>query len=81
MKMTKAMCDDLNDWNIWNPIINSLKSYALLRQPGDQVVIKPLSYEMNGLEPIISEQSLRLHYDGHHQAFVDDLNEILPKVE
>jgi Fe-Mn family superoxide dismutase len=36
--------------------------------------LSPLPYEYNALEPYIDEQTLRLHHDKHHKAYVDGLN-------
>jgi Fe-Mn family superoxide dismutase len=33
-----------------------------------------LPYDYNALEPYIDEQTLRLHHDKHHKAYVDGLN-------
>jgi Fe-Mn family superoxide dismutase len=38
-----------------------------------------LPYEYNSLEPYIDEQTMRLHHDKHHQAYVDKFNEIAEK--
>lgn len=46
---------------------------TMLVQPG-QHQLPPLPYAYNALEPIISEQTLRLHHDKHHKAYVDGLN-------
>jgi len=36
--------------------------------------LPPLPYEYNALEPIISAEALRIHYEKHHKAYVDNLN-------
>jgi len=36
---------------------------------------------MNGLEPIISEEILRLHYESHHQGHIQILNMLLPELD
>lgn len=35
-----------------------------------------LPYAKNALEPIMSEETLRFHYDKHHLAYVNKLNEL-----
>ena len=40
-----------------------------------------LSYEMEALEPVISAQTLSFHYGKHLQAYVDNLNKLLPGSE
>ena len=37
-----------------------------------------LSYEMEALEPVISAQTLSFHHGKHLQAYVDNLNKLLP---
>lgn len=39
--------------------------------------LPPLPYDYNALEPYIDEQTMRLHHDRHHQAYVDGLNRAL----
>ena len=39
--------------------------------------VPPLPYDYNALEPHIDEQTMRLHHDKHHQAYVDNLNAAL----
>ncbi len=36
--------------------------------------LPPLPYEYNALEPIIDEQTVRLHHDKHHMAYVTGFN-------
>jgi len=37
--------------------------------------VPPLRYDYGALAPTIDEQTMRLHHDKHHQAYVDKLNE------
>src|SRR5512139_285779 len=41
--------------------------------------VPDLPYEYNALEPHIDEQTMKIHHDKHHQAYVDKLNEALGK--
>jgi superoxide dismutase, Fe-Mn family len=36
--------------------------------------LPPLPYEYNALEPHIDEQTMRLHHDKHHLAYINGLN-------
>lgn len=36
--------------------------------------LPPLPYSYNALEPVISEEIMRLHHTKHHQSYVDGLN-------
>ena len=36
--------------------------------------VPDLPYDYNALEPTIDEQTMRIHHDKHHQAYVDNLN-------
>lgn len=42
-------------------------------QPGKHS-LPSLPYPYNALEPIISEETLKLHHDKHHKSYVDGLN-------
>jgi Fe-Mn family superoxide dismutase len=39
--------------------------------------LPPLPYDYNALEPTIDEQTMRIHHDKHHQAYVDNLNKAI----
>src|SRR5689334_10104324 len=41
--------------------------------------LEPLPFSYNALEPVISKETLKYHHDKHHQAYVDKLNELLPR--
>ncbi len=41
--------------------------------------LPPLSYAYNALEPYIDEQTMKLHHDKHHAAYVKNLNAALEK--
>jgi Fe-Mn family superoxide dismutase len=42
-----------------------------------QYTLPPLPYDFNALEPVISAEIMRLHYEKHHKAYVDNLNKAL----
>jgi len=42
------------------------------------IELPPLPYELNALEPHISRETLEYHYGKHHQAYVTNLNNLLP---
>jgi len=46
-----------------------------------EYTLPPLPYDYAALEPHIDEQTMRLHHDKHHQAYVDGLNNALKKLE
>ena len=39
--------------------------------------VPPLPYDYNALEPHIDEQTMRIHHDKHHAAYVNNLNAAL----
>jgi Fe-Mn family superoxide dismutase len=43
--------------------------------------VPPLPYDYAALEPHIDEQTMRLHHDKHHQAYVDNANKALAGTE
>lgn len=40
--------------------------------------LPPLPYDMDALAPVISKETLEYHYGKHHQAYVTNLNNLLP---
>ncbi|HEY0345318.1 MAG TPA: superoxide dismutase, partial [Solirubrobacteraceae bacterium] len=43
--------------------------------------VPPLPYAPDALEPHIDAQTMSLHHDKHHQAYVDKLNAALEGTE
>ncbi|HSC48734.1 MAG TPA: superoxide dismutase [Gaiellaceae bacterium] len=43
--------------------------------------VPPLPYDYGALEPHIDEQTMRVHHDKHHQAYVDNANAALAGTE
>ena len=43
--------------------------------------VPPLPYDYDALEPHIDEQTMRVHHDKHHQAYVDNANKALDGTE
>ena len=39
--------------------------------------LPPLPYEMNALQPHISQETLEYHYGKHHQAYVTNMNNMI----
>src|SRR5947208_14169015 len=47
------------------------------KEPSMPYEVPPLPYDYDALEPTIDEQTMRLHHDKHHQAYVDNANKAL----
>ena len=43
--------------------------------------VPALPYDYHALEPTIDEQTMRVHHDKHHQAYVDNVNKALEGTE
>ena len=44
-------------------------------------ILPELPYAKNALEPHISEETIEFHYGKHHQAYVNNLNALVPGTE
>lgn len=44
-------------------------------------ILPELPYAKNALEPHISSETLEFHYGKHHQAYVNNLNKLIPGTE
>lgn len=54
-----------------------LSSFAAAQNSAGELTehtLPPLPYDYNALEPYIDEQTMRLHHDKHHLAYVNGLN-------
>ena len=51
-------------------------SSDVLRAPSS-IVLPPLPYAENALEPVITAKTLSFHYGKHHKAYVDNLNKLI----
>jgi Fe-Mn family superoxide dismutase len=51
------------------------------KEPEMAYEVPPLPYDYDALEPHIDEQTMRLHHDKHHQAYVDKANAALDGTE
>jgi Fe-Mn family superoxide dismutase len=45
------------------------------------IVLPPLPYAQNALEPVISANTMGLHYGKHHKGYVDTLNKLIAETE
>lgn len=51
------------------------------QQVSQQYQLPPLPYDFAALEPAINAEIMNLHYHGHHQAYVTNLNKALEQYE
>jgi Fe-Mn family superoxide dismutase len=45
------------------------------------ITLPPLPYAQDALQPYISAETLQYHYGKHHQAYVNNLNNLIPNTE
>ena len=45
------------------------------------IVLPPLPYADNALDPVISANTISFHYGKHHKAYVDNLNKLIAETE
>ena len=46
-------------------------------KPGAPFTLPPLPYALDALAPVVDAETMHLHHDRHHQAYVDNLNKAL----
>lgn len=46
-----------------------------------QIMLPPLPFAENALQPVISAKTIGFHYGKHHQAYVDNLNKLIEGTE
>jgi Fe-Mn family superoxide dismutase len=56
-----------------------MQNYGMYKD--GKYVLPELPYAYNALEPLYDEQTVRLHHDKHHAAYVNGLNAALEKLE
>ena len=45
------------------------------------IILPPLPYADNALEPVISANTISFHYGKHHKGYVDNLNKLIAETE
>jgi Fe-Mn family superoxide dismutase len=50
-------------------------------QAASPIVLPPLPYAEDALEPVITAKTLGFHYGKHHQGYVDNLNKLIAGTE
>jgi len=60
---------------------NPIKIETSMRDETGKFVLPALPYAYDALEPYIDEATMRVHHLGHHQAFVNNLNNVVPGTE
>jgi superoxide dismutase, Fe-Mn family len=65
---------------LWGALEHILGTSAT-KEPAMPYEVPPLPYDYDALEPHIDEQTMRVHHDKHHQAYVDNANKALEGTE
>ncbi|GIN60683.1 superoxide dismutase [Robertmurraya siralis] len=65
--------DDMEDYFIKRQALGTIYMNEPFVEAGKHE-LPPLPYAYDALEPVISEEIMRLHHTKHHQAYVDGLN-------
>jgi superoxide dismutase, Fe-Mn family len=66
--------------NMATNIKTATKTSSKATNKAGEYYLPPLPYGLKDLEPYISEQQLTLHYQKHHQSYVNAANVILAKM-
>jgi superoxide dismutase, Fe-Mn family len=48
-----------------------------VQRAASSIVLPPLPYAENALEPVLTSKTLSFHYGKHHKAYVDNLNKLI----
>ena len=48
-----------------------------VQRAASSIVLPPLPYAENALEPVLTAKTLSFHYGKHHKAYVDNLNKLI----
>ena len=52
-----------------------------VQRAASSIVLPPLPYAENALEPVLTAKTLSFHYGKHHKAYVDNLNKLIAGTE
>jgi Fe-Mn family superoxide dismutase len=55
-----------------------MNTAAVLSRP---IILPPLPYDQNALDPVISSSTLSFHYGKHHKTYVETLNKLIVGTE
>lgn len=60
-----------------NSIIEEL---TIVNNADNEFVLEPLPYAYDALEPFIDKQTIEIHYQKHHRAYVNNLNKAVAEI-